>query len=232
MKGQALILSSFVICLLIISLAFSFTRLQVFEIEENVDVNAIIYYFYSQSLAYATQSAINKYKDKMLEDKNATFQATSYAESLTYSYLLDSYNKAKKISPKLNLEEILNLNIKISSNGLRGNYSRFSILVQNRENILANLTALIIKTEITKINASINLYYRIFIYINNTNFINKDVILQDNKFNLFVFSYNRTAEFSISKENNIIILTVDMNYKNKLLILVRNNAGINLWLFA
>jgi hypothetical protein len=213
-------------------LAFSLSKSPIYEIKYENNNNAMFYYYYSQSLAYGTQYAMKNYINSMLQDNNAAIEASKYANKMTYWYLNNSLNLLNKIAPNINLGDIKNIKINIISNGIRGNNSQFIILVYKKEKLLANLTAFIQEAEIIKTNSSINLYYRVVIYIKYFYIINDDFILYDHNFTFNILSQKGEVEFVENRHNDTVILTMDWNLKGKIVITIKNSMGIVSWLLA
>ncbi len=231
-KAQALIFASFVISMLIIFLALSVNSVEILRIKEDEELKiAMIYYLYSQSLAYGTQMAIEKYANNMIYNASKTIEAASFAEGNATEYLRKTHSKIKSLS-KMKLDELDNINISIESTALRGKGSSFNIKVYNNVSTFMIIYTIIKESKIVSINESIQPYYKVIIEYNVSIFLKDTFTINSSEIKINIRSNTGEINFIATVNNNEIVLVFDISYKDKVVILLEDERGIVSWLLA
>ncbi len=231
-KAQALVLTSSIVAMVIIFLAISINNTEIFIKKEDETLKAAMtYYFYSQSLAYGTKLAFEEYYRIMSFNDEAAIIASEYAETKSEEYLYETYLRAKNLS-LMNLDDLRFIEIKVQSNGIRGEGSMFLIHVFNNIRDLANISMKITSAKLISTNESIQIYYRIIIKYKILFFIKNSFKIEDVKIKVNVISGQNKIDLIAQIYEDEIILTVDAKYKNKIVIVLEEKNGIMGWLLA
>jgi len=232
MKAQSLIIASFFLSIIIIALALTNTRIYIHVLEnDEITKHATLFSFYTSSLAYATNKSFYEILNYS-EDPSIGFNAMKKAKEFAEEYYIQSVLKAKEIMPNSWFSNFPNVTFMMMSNKLKGNGSSFIILVYNEEKLLANITAYIIQASIKPANTSIGVYYVVSIYVSSLYFIQNDLKIKEENYNVMVFSNKKSIDFISYKKGDIITIIVDSTYEKKLLIEIINQQDIVIWLFA
>lgn len=232
-KAQALIAASFIIALLIVLLAFSVSSLNMYTIKEDLDLKAmLIYYFYTQALAYATQNVIDEYGQSMVYRQDDAVTAAHEAESIATAYLNSSYYKARSLT-KIDLSDLTQIEYKIKHNAARGNASKFDLEVTlNSQGIdLMTISYRITSTRLDTVNGSIQPFYIVKIRYDLSIFIKQSLTLNSLKIKVNVIS-DIPVLFSSYIRGNEIVVIMDPAVKEKAVIILEDERGIVAWLLA
>lgn len=232
-RAQALIFASITIALLIILLAISSPSLRIREISNDEELKTyMLYYFYSQAIAYGTQKSFERYETLMNEDPTISKLAAWYAEVESNHYLNESLNRSSSVWKGINRNMLEGLIIKITSNGVRGINSSFKIEIFKNNNTLMKISFVIKNIESTSINESVQIYYKIIILYNISIYLKNTFIINNTALKVTVISNKENVDFIRYIDNDKIILILNYNYKDILLIKIKDERGITGWLLA
>ncbi|HLI45739.1 MAG TPA: hypothetical protein VKU94_00930 [Geobacterales bacterium] len=229
MRGQALILTSFVISLIIIALAFTNLRLQVYVIDDEEETKtSTIFSFYTSALSYATNKTFHDLLNGNIDCALASQKATNDAKT----YWNQATSNLKVIFKNSSFGTMPNLDFEITSNCLKGKGASFRAKVQENNTILANITSYVFDASLRASNTSIGVYYYITIFISSVYIISEDLKIKDSSYNITAYSQGSVVDFVAQRSGDFFTLIFDGTYKDKLLIEIKNQENIVLWLFA